>query len=116
VPKDWAPGEVLGSTDLDTYMLQPGTTGTGTRLVAGSTNIVFSSSASASGVISFGFTFSAAPKVVAVVQIGSNFDVAINFTGTPTTTQVGVRLFQVGGVSISGTAHRRPRPPDRPRR
>lgn len=104
MPKDWAPGEVLASLDLDTYMLQPGTTGTGTRLVSGTTSASFSASASTTATISFGFTFSAAPKVTATVQIGSNFDVGLNFTSAPSTTQVACRLFQVAGTAITGSA------------
>lgn len=93
---------VLTAADLNSFMLQPGTAGTGTRLVAGSTSGSFSSSSSATGTISYGFTFSAAPKVIAVPQIGSNFDIGINFTGAPGTTTVGYRLFQVGGTAITG--------------
>lgn len=104
MPKDFASGEVLTSSDLDTYMMQPGTTGTGTRAVSGTTNVSFSASSSASGTITYGFTFGGTPRVIATVQIGSNFDVAINLTGTPGASSVGVRLFQVGGTAITGTA------------
>lgn len=101
MPKVWA-NERLFSTDLNTYMLQPGTGGTGTRIVSGTTSGSFSASASATGTISYGLTFSSAPKVIATVNIGSNFDVAINWPSAPGTTSVGYRLFQVGGTAITG--------------
>jgi hypothetical protein len=101
VPKTFT-NAILPASDLNSFMLQPGTAGTGTRLVSGTTADSFAASSSDTGTISFGFTFSSAPKVIAVVQIGSNFDVAINWTGAPTTTNVGYRVFQVNGTSITG--------------
>lgn len=86
-------------------MLQTGTSGTaGTvpRIVSGTTSGSFSASASATGTITYGFTFTSAPKVIATVNVGSNFDVAVNWPTAPGTTSAAYRLFQVGGTAITG--------------
>lgn len=102
--KTFVNGNALPASDLNTNMIQPGTVGTGTRIVSGTATAAFSTQSAVSGTITYGLTFGGTPKVIATVQIGSNFDVAINLTGAPGTSSVGYRLFQVGGVSISGTA------------
>lgn len=102
MPKIFQPGVALPASDLNTNMLQPGTTATGTRLVGGVHSGSFSSQAAVSGSITFGFTFSAAPKVIGVPLIGSNFDVILNWTAAPGTTSVAFRLWQSSGTVITG--------------
>ena len=98
---------VLPAADLNTNMIQPGTAGSGTRLVSGKTAWSLSAVNAASFTVSFGFTFSAAPVVVAIARSGSNIDLVATISGVTTTTGCTIRLAEKSGtnVTLSGDIH-----------
>lgn len=104
-----------GTATIESGILQwiPTTPGSGNFNIGGnSTGILqeqhgtFSSSFAAqnstTGTLTFPFTFTNAPSIPTSVLVGSNLDVLLNWQ-TITTTQATWRLFQKGGVNITGT-------------
>lgn len=98
---------VLPASDLNSFMLQPGTSGTGTRVVSGKTAYTLVGGAINALSISYGFTFSAAPVVTGTVQSGSNVDIVLTWAGAPSTTGASARLCEKdgGASSQSGFVH-----------
>lgn len=104
MPKSFVTGDPLPASDLNTYVVQPGTAGTGTRIVRGITTVNFSSAASVDITISYGFTFGAAPTMAGTVHVGSAFNVSVLWNTAPGLASVSAHLFQVAGTAISTTA------------
>jgi len=98
---------VLPASDLNTNMIQPGTAGSGTRIASGKTAYSLSAANAASFAVTFGFTFSAAPTMVATVRSGSNIDLIATIQGVTTTTGATVRVAEKSGtpVTLSGDIH-----------
>lgn len=98
---------VLPASDLNTNMIQPGTAGSGTRIVAGKTAYSLSAVNSGTVSVSFGFTFSAAPTMVATVRSGSSIDLIATIAGVTTTTGATIRIAEKSGsnVTIAGDVH-----------
>jgi hypothetical protein len=107
LPFVFASGAALAATQLNTYMIQPGTGATGTRLVAGTTGATMTAVASVSVTVTFGYTFSAAPKFVYGIQSGSNIRLVATMQGGPSTTGVTLRVETTDGATttISPTIH-----------
>jgi hypothetical protein len=83
MPKTFNSGDVLSASDLNTNMVQPGTAGTGVRIVAGTTSFTMSAEISKQVTVSYGFTFSAAPTVVGTVRTNSNIPLICFHNGAP---------------------------------
>jgi hypothetical protein len=98
---------VLPASDLNTNMIQPGTAGSGTRIVAGKTAYSMSATNGINVTISFGFTFSAAPTLIATCQSGSNIDLVLTIVSATTTTGATVRIAEKDGTNVtqSGNIH-----------
>lgn len=54
--------------------------------------------------IVYGVTFTAAPVLLSMITVGSNFDLVLNWQSAPTTTQVAARIFQNLGATVTGNA------------
>lgn len=100
--KTFNAGDVLPASDLNANMVQPGLTATGTRIVAGITAGSFTAQANVQLTINYGYTFSAPPKVVATVHIGSNLRAAVGWNNAPGVSSADANVFQAQGSSISG--------------
>lgn len=79
-------------------------TAAGNKIQSGTFTSVFTTANSTTGTLTYPVAFATAPVVIATVQIGANLDVLINWSGSPSATAVGWRLFQKAGTNISGTA------------
>ncbi len=69
----------------------------------GSFTSTFTTQNSTSGTLNFPIPFNVAPILTHSVIVGANLDVLLNWTGVPSINSVAWRLFQKGGVAISGT-------------
>jgi hypothetical protein len=107
VPHTFVTGDPLPASDLNSFVLQPGTSGTGTRLVAGKTSYTMTAINGINVTVSWGFTFSAAPSVTFSIVSGSNIDLVGTFAGTPSTTGCTIRVAERDGTAVtqSGSIH-----------
>jgi len=106
VAKIFVTNDPLPASDLNGLM-QPGTSGTGTRTVAGTTAYSISATNAVTVTVTYGFTFSSAPKLIMTVQSGSNIPLLAYMNGGNTTTTASVRVENTAGtsVTISGSVH-----------
>jgi len=82
--------------------IQLGGAGTGLNSEQHATfSTTFTAVSSVSGTLTFPNAFAAAPVIVGAVQVGSNLDVLLNWQ-VVSATQAAWRLFQKGGVNVTG--------------
>lgn len=105
--KTFVSGTALPASDLNTNMVQPGTAGSGTRIVSGKTSYSISATNAVAVTVTYGFTFSATPVFVATAVSGSNIPLLAYMNGGNTTTTATVRVENTAGtsVTISGTVN-----------
>jgi hypothetical protein len=98
--------DVLPASDLNSFMLQPGTAGTGTRLVAGSTTAVGVSGSAHTGTITYGFTFGGTVVLVGTVKCVTGAGMILQWTAAPGTTSAAYRVaLRDPGDSLAGESY-----------
>jgi hypothetical protein len=106
-PKTFNAGDVLTAADLNTNMIQPGTSSTGTRIVAGQTAYTISAVNGVQITISYGMTFSSLTALLLSVKSGSNIPLVAYHNGAPGNSSAAVRVETPGGgtTTVSGFIH-----------
>jgi len=106
-PKTWSTNEILTSPDMNTYT-RDNTLHLFERIVTGTQNGSISNTTQATGTITFGVTFTAAPKVYfTLLSTDAGAPPIIQMTAAPTTTAVNWQVTprDTGNFTFTFTIH-----------